>query len=440
VIDFSGLQRRLRREVWLAIAPAVLLALIAFLVALYFVEPAPPRSLTLGTGAPGAGYHEYALRYRDILARQGVRLELRPTQGAPENVALLMDRSSGVDVGFVQGGIAFAANAPDLVSLGSLYYEPLWVFYRGRHIEDLPGLAGTKIGIGSDESGVRALALQLLAVNHVVLPPTELLPIGGNEAADALLAGRLDAAMFVAPADSETIQRLVTAPKLRLLSFSRAEAYTRRFPYLTRLVLPQGAFDFAANIPARDVVLVAPTANLLAHDSLHPALAYLLMQAASEVHGGAGMFNRRGEFPAPKDADFPLSPQAERYYASGAPFLQRYLPYWAAILVDRLWVMLLPIIAILVPLARAVPALYSWRMRSRIYRWYARLKEIEIDLEDRHSAEELQRMLLRLDEIENAVNHIPTPLAYSANLYAFRQHIDLVRARVQMRMKADSRA
>ena len=434
VAELARLQHALRRELWLTLGLALVLVVGAFVLALRFVQPAPPRALVMSTGPQDGGYHEFAQRYQSILARDGVSVELRPSQGSLDNVARLTDPESGVEVGFLQAGTAFAANAPELVSLGSLYYEPLWVFYRGPPIEDLDGLRGKKIAIGLNYSGVRALALQLLAVNDAVLPPTQLLELDGNAAAQALADGDIGAALFVAPADSPAVERLMGTAGVRLLSFVRAEAYTRRFPYLTRLILPRGAMDFARDVPARDVVLIAPTANLLARRELHPALAYLLMRAASELHAEAGLFNTRAEFPSDKNADFPLSPEARRYYGAGPPFLQRYLPFWAANLVDRMWVMILPLLAVLVPLARIVPALYSGRGRSRIYRWYARLKEIELQLEDRHSDEQLQDMAVRLDGIEDAVNHIPTPLAFSANLYSFRQHIDLVRARLRRRM------
>jgi len=434
--ELARLQHALRREFWLTLGFAVVLVIGAFALALRFVQPAPPRSLVMSSGPEDGGYHAFARRYQAILAREGVSVELRTSAGSLENVGRLTDPGVEVEVGFLQAGTAFAANAPELVSLGSLYYEPLWVFYRGAPIEDLDGLRGKRIAIGLNYSGVRALALQLLSVNDAVLPPTELMELDGNQAAQALAEGSIGAALLVAPVDSPAVARLIGTPGVRLLSFVRAEAYTRRFPYLTRLVLPRGAVDFARDIPARDVVLVAPTANLLARRELHPALAYLLMRAASELHAEAGMFNERGEFPSDKNADFPLSAEARRYYSAGPPLLQRYLPFWAANLVDRMWVMLLPLLAVLVPLARIVPALYSWRVRSRIYRWYARLKEIELQLEEKQTEEALRDMDVRLDGIEDAVNHIPTPLAFSANLYSFRQHIELVRTRLRRRMRA----
>ncbi len=420
-----------RRDLWLTITTVVLIALAVFVFAFRFVEPAPPNSIVISTGAVDGGYHMFALRYREILARDGVRVELRPSAGSQENVSRLLDEKSDVEVGFLQGGSAFSTNAPDLVSLGSLYYEPLWVFYRGPEIHDFGALQGRKLAIGPEESGTRALALQLLAVNAAVMPPTLLLPESGQHAADLLLQGKLDAVFLVGPPESPLVEQLISAPGIRLLSLDRADAYTRRFPSLTRLTLPQGVFDFVKNVPARDVTLISPTANLLAVDGLHPALAYLLMRAATEVHGGAGLLHKAGEFPAPLNSEFPLSAEATRYYKSGPPFLQRYLPYWAAVLVDRLWLTLLPVVALLVPLGRIVPAAWRWRARSRIYRWYAKLKEVELNLDEQSPAEKLTELLTQLDQIESAVNRLNTPLAYTDNLYAFRQNVNLVRQRVR---------
>jgi TRAP transporter TAXI family solute receptor len=423
-----------RRDLLVALAPAVLLTVAAFAVAFYFVQPAPPKKLVMASGQKEGRYGYYAKQYKAFLARNGITLELHPSSGAVQNMALLMDPNSGVDVAFIQGGTGFGANAPDLESLGSLYYEPLWVFHRGPPIKDLDGLRGKRIAIGAEESGTRALALQLLAMNGAVLPPTQLLPLGGKEGEEQLTKGKIDALLLVAPADTGVVARLAATRGIHLLSLERAEAYTRLFPYLTKLVLPHGVFDLAQDVPSHDVVLVAPTANLIARDSLHPALAYLLMRAATEIHSGSGVFDREREFPAPRDSGFPLSDVAARYYKSGPPLLQRYLPFWAANLIDRLWVVLVPILAISIPLVRLVPPLYRWRVRSRIYRWYGRLKEIELQLDDKADAETLEGFLKRLEDIEHSVNRIPTPLAYFENLYGFRAHIDLVRQRIAKRL------
>ncbi len=428
-----------RRDLWMTIVPAVLVALAVFVFAFRFIEPAPPNSIVMSTGAVDGGYHMFALRYQEILARDGVKLELRPSAGSQENVSRLLDDSSDVEVGFLQGGSAFSVNAPALVSLGSIYYEPLWVFYRGAEIHDFAGLQGKKLAIGPEESGTRALALQLLAVNAAVMPPTVLLPQSGQQAGEMLIQGKLDAVFIVGPPESPLVEKLMSASGIRLLSLDRAEAYTRRFPALTRLTLPQGVFDFVKNVPAHDVTLISPTANLLAIDGLHPALAFLLMRAASEVHGGAGLLHKAGDFPAPLNSEFPLSAEATRYYKSGPPFLQRYLPYWAAVLVDRLWITLLPVLALMVPLGRIIPAIYRWRVRSRIYRWYAKLKEVELEQDENSTPEKLGELLQRLDEIERAVNRINTPLAYTDNLYAFRQNVNLVRLRVRAQLATGKR-
>jgi len=430
----NSFRRVTTRDFWLAVAPSVIGVVVALVLAFHYVKPAPPNKLVMSAGAVDSGYHMFAQRYKEILARDGVTVDLRVSAGSQENVSRLLNEKSDVEVGFFQSGSAFAANAPNLRSLGSIYYEPLWVFYRGAEIRDFAGLRGKRLAIGPLESGTRALALQLLAVNATVMPPTALLDESGPKANEMLLQGTLDAVFMVAPPESPLVEQLVSAQGIRLLDLERAEAYTRRFPYLTRLTLPRGVFDFVSNIPARDVTLVSPTANLLARDTLHPALAFVLMRAASEIHGSAGLVSKFGEFPAPLNAEIPLSSEAERYYKTGPPFLQRYLPYWIAVLVDRLWIILLPALALLVPLTRIIPPVYRWRVRSRIYRWYARLKEVELEFEDDPPPEKLQELLDRLDKIESAVNHINTPLAFSDNLYAFRLHVNLVRNRVQARL------
>lgn len=420
----------------MAVAPSIAGVVVAVVLAFHFVKPAPPDRVVMAAGAVDSGYYMFAQRYKEILARDGVTVDLRVTAGSQENVSRLLDDQSDVEVGFFQSGSAFAANAPNLRSLGSIYYEPLWVFYRGPEIRDFGGLKGKRLAIGPEESGTRALALQLLAVNATVMPPTELLAESGLKANEMLLQGELGAVFIVGPPESPLVEQLLSAQGIRLLSLERAEAYARRFPYLTRLILPRGVFDFISNNPAQDVTLVSPTATLLARDTLHPALAFVLMRAASEIHGAAGLVNKFGEFPAPLNAEIPISSEAERYYKSGPPFLQRYLPYWIAVLVDRLWIILLPVLALLVPLTRIIPPVYRWRVRSRIYRWYARLKEVELDLEleDTPGPEKLRELLERLDQIERSVNRIKTPLAYSENLYAFRLHVNLVRHRVQARL------
>jgi TRAP transporter TAXI family solute receptor len=354
-------------------APAVLLTLVAFLFAYQFVDPAPPNRLVLAAGPPEGAYAAFAEKYRRYFLREGIQLEVRHTRGSLENLALLA--SGKVDVAFVQGGTEGAVKAP-LKSLGSLYFEPVWLFYRAERVsERLTDLEGGRLAAGSEGSGTLALAQVLLADNDLHPPQVQALHLGGRAAADALLAGKLEAALFVTGADSPLIAELMRAPGVRLMSFRRATAYTRLHPYLSAVLLPEGMIDMLANIPDRDVRLLAPAATLVTREAVHPALLDLLLQTAARVHRGGGWFETEGRFPSRDFTVFPLSPEADRFYRHGPPFLQRYLPFWAATLIDRLKVMLLPLVVILLPLAKIMPPIYSWRMRAKIYRWYKELED-----------------------------------------------------------------
>lgn len=419
-----------------AIVPVVLL-LVVVVIGLHFVEPAPPERIVISTSRQEGQYGAFAERYRAILARDGVTLELRASEGSIENLKLLNDPGSGVDLAFVQGGLTTAADSPGLDSLGSLYYEPLWIFYRAqgkaRPLGRLSDLKGLRIATGREGSGTQALASRLLAASGVDRQSARLLPLAGDAAAQALAQNRADAAFFVGTAEEPLIRKLLLDPGLRPMSLDQADAYARRFPFLHHLTLPHGAIDLAANIPATDLHLVAPTATLIARTSLHPALVYLVLQAATEVHSGPGLFHHEGEFPADRDTDLPLDDQAEHFYKSGPPFLRRVLPYWLATLLDRLLVLLIPLIAILIPVTRIVPALYAWRIKRRVYRWYGELSFLETQIRREESPEERAQHLKKLEWIEDRVNSIRLPLAFAEHLYVLREHIDLVRRRLAER-------
>jgi hypothetical protein len=344
-----------------------------------------------------------------------------------------------VSIGFVQGGIARAGDDEDLMSLAGLYYEPLWVFYRaGAELDHLSSLRGRRIAIGPEGSGTRPLALQVLALAGMDPRNTRFHDMDANSAAGALARGEIDALMMVADTDSPQVVRLLHDKSLRLMNFAQAEALSRHLPFLSHVVLPEGGIDFAANLPARDVHLVAPTANLVVRDDIHPALIDLLMQAATEIHGGPGLLRRAGDFPSARGVDLAMSVDAERYLKSGPPFLQRHLPFWLAVFIDRMVVLLVPVLAILIPVVRFTPTVYAWRIKSRIYRWYGRLKVLEIDLQSAKGPEEIRVLVERLDAIEQSVSRIPTPLAFSEYLYNLRSHIDLVRGRLDRRARSAS--
>jgi TRAP-type uncharacterized transport system substrate-binding protein len=419
------------RDLAISAGPMVLLLVVGLWVAFQFVKPAPPRSFVMTTGAPDGAYHLFSERYRAVLARQGITIELRPSAGAVENLNRLTDPSSGVTAGLVQGGLA-PANVTGVTSLGAMFYEPLWVLYRGeRRLERINELANLRIAVGAAGSGTQAIARRLLVAS--VGERATLLDVGGTDAVESLRRRRVDAAFFAGAPDAPTVQRALGLRGVRLMSIVNAEAYARRFPFLATVVLPRGVIDLAADVPGEDVTLLASTANLIVRDDLHPALVSLLLQAATEVHAPAGILQRRGEFPAPRESDIPLSADALRYYRSGKPFLERFLPFWVANFIERMVVLLVPLIAILVPAAKFIPALYRWRVRGRISRWYAELRQLE-------SAPPSESSLHRVEEIERGVRDIRVPVGYANDVYHLRSHVELVRDALQRAVSSSQKA
>ena len=432
------------RDLAVSFGPIILLILIGAWLVIWLIRPAPPSLITIAAGPKDSNFWRVAERYKAILARDGIRLDIVETGGSLDNLKRLADPDQRLDVGFVQGGLAGAVPAEalaPLVSLGSISYVPVSVYYRtpppredGKPVpplRQLSELAGKRIAIGGAGSGSSVLAATLLKANGVEEGgSTQLLNIGGDEAAQALTGGKIDAAFLMGDSVSvATMGKLLRAPGIRLLDFSQADAYVRRFRYLNTLKMPMGVFDLARNLPARDTQLIAPTAELVAREDLHPALSDLLIAAAREVHGKANVMQKAGEFPAPLEHEYPISDDAARYYKSGKTFFYRTLPFWMASLVDRAVVIVLPVILLLIPGIRLVPMLYGWRVRSRIYRWYGELISLERGL-SRESPEDQAEMLRRLDEIEIAVNRMKMPLAFADQFYVLREHIGFVRARL----------
>ena len=404
---------------------------IGFVVAYQFVQPAPPKRIVITTGGESGAYYQFAQRYAAILARDGITLEVKSSAGSLENLDRL--KADQAQVGFVQGGVVPPKEDPDaeddsgLLSLGSLFYEPVWVFYRGeRDLNRLTELRGKRIAIGQEGSGVRQLAQQLLAANEIEAGE-QLVPLSGLSAAEELQQGRIDAAFIIASESAPVVQVLLRSPGIRLMSFAQSGAYQRRFPFLTKLTFPQGVADLVRDFPPNDIKVLAPTANLIVRDDLHPALQSLLLQAASEVHGKSGFFQDQGEFPSYKDPMLPLSPDAARYFKSGPSFLQRYLPFWLAVLVDRLIVLLLPVVALLIPLLKVAPAIYTWRVRSKVFRCYGELKFLEDDLKNHFDRARLAEYRSRLDALEDEAVQLHVPLGFTDLVYTLREHVNLVR-------------
>jgi TRAP-type uncharacterized transport system substrate-binding protein len=383
------------------------------------------------TGTERGAYAAFGERYRQILAREKIHLTLLTSSGSVENLRRLNDKSSPVDAGFVQDGTGSPSEARNLVSLGAICYSPLWVFYRSQEtLDDLSRLKGKKIATGPEGSGVRKFAVSLLRASNAADPPTMLLDLSTAVANKALLEGTVDAVMIIGTEDNSLVRELLYAPEIKLMNFRQAEAYTRLFPALSHVILPAGILNLSQKIPPQDIHLLATTTNLIVRKDLHPALIYLLLNAAVEIHGNAGWLNKRGEFPAPKEVDFPSSTYAERFYKSGRPFLLDYLPFWVATFVDRTILILVPAAFVLFPLMRSIPWIYSWRNRRKFYRWYGELKNLESEVVENPGPEKMSVYHGRLDQIEASINRIRVPVAFFGEVYKLKEHVALVRGKL----------
>lgn len=420
---------------WLYLAAGVGVAIgLAAMIA--YLGPLPPRVVVMTTGAPGGAYDEIGQRYRAILARSNVELRLMPSAGAVENLERLNDPRSDVSVGLVQGGLTSQSESPALRSLGTLSYEPLWFFYRGANPGPrLAGLTGRRIAIGPEGSGSRALALRLLALNEIDQSAAQLVPQSGVEAADQIVRGEIDAAIMVAAPESSAVRRLLASPQVNLAGFPRADAYVALYPYLDKVVVPAGIGNMKENRPPANTTLLASKSSLVVREDLHPAIQYLLLDAAVEVHSGPGILHKAGTFPAAERIDLPLTENAQQFYKSGRPLLQRHLPFWLAVLATQLLLLLVPVVGIAYPLLRLAPAAFIWSLRRRVYHLYGQLKLIEVELE--RSTGNAAELLERLNRLEENVNHLRMPLFFTQYLYTLRQHISLVRLRLQRQLSGE---
>jgi TRAP-type uncharacterized transport system substrate-binding protein len=471
------------RDLLTTYAPVVLLVGGLLWIAYVAIDPTPPDKIVIAAGIEGSAYQDFAEKYRDILARHHIKVEIGKSEGSMQNFHGLNTAKSDADVAFVQSGTTNdeVADRRGLVSLGSLFVEPVWIFYREAAlpkvkpmapvatsprvpqavakarlvkgteeptppltaITQLGELRGLSLNVGPKGSGGPRLANQLLGANRVDSNEIGLTYLEDTPAVMKLLDGSLDAVMFVTAREAPLVQMLLQTPGIKLFNFDQAEAYSRRFTFLKHVVLPRGIVALEKDIPHEDVHLIAPTATLVAKASTHPAIIELLMQAVTEVHGGAGWFGHAGEFPNDQYTEVPVSPVAERYYKSGPPFLQRYLPFWLANLIERMGVIIVPLLALLIPVSRILPPLYTWRVRSRVYRWYGQLREVENDVDNDPPKDEPEavkpaqagktrdtrrtKQLARLAIIEARVNHLVVPLSYANELYTLKLHIDRVR-------------
>ncbi|CAN5918284.1 TAXI family TRAP transporter solute-binding subunit [soil metagenome] len=426
------------RDLIVSAGPVVFIVIGALVAAYWYLDPQPPKHVTLATGPAGSAYSEFGKRYASALKANGITVDLKATNGASDNLQLL--RSGEADVGFVRGGSADAAADEDagLTSLGSLFYEPLWLFYRtdaaqkiDRKTSTLTSLAqlrGLRVNVDKAGSGVPDIMDKLLKANHIDETTMQLSNLEPAPATEALQAGMLDAIVLASAPQSPLVQRLLRAPGIQLMDFGQSDAYARRFPFLSAVTLPRGVVDLASDLPPHDVSLVAATTSLISREHTHPALRQLFAESAQSIHGGAGWFNRARDFPNTKTSELPVSPEGDRAINGTPPFWQRYLPFWASNLVERMWLVLGGLVVLMLPLSKIVPPLYQFRVRSRVFRWYARLREIETKVDARKG--DRDGLLDELDELDRVTHRITVPLSYTDELYALRNNIYAVRKRL----------
>jgi TRAP transporter TAXI family solute receptor len=419
-----------RANAWLVLAVA------AVAIALYqFVDPAPPREFTLAAGSEEGRYYQLGQYLKGELRKEGITLNLVATAGSGENMELLTDPEGEGSIAFVQSGMEeiFDSGEVELSSLGSLYYEPMWIFYRsGVALDKLTGLRGHRVAAGEMGSGTRAVAEYLLAENGLSgnSDDISLVGAGGEEAVELLRDGKIDAAFFTVSPQSELIGELIDLPGVEFLDIRRSAAYTARYPFLSSVSISEGLLDLERNIPDSDRTTLASVATLVANDRFHPAFTPLVLEILSKRLKEGGVLEKPGEFPSPANVGFGLTKEADHYFRYGPPLLLRYMPFWAASLVDRLVIFVIPLLVIAVPLVKVAGPLYRWRIRSRIYKWYSILLETDRtiaagEVEDREAEKR------KLQELSDELASIEVPLSYSDELYHLKQHVEYVSRRLE---------
>ncbi len=417
-----------RANLW--IVPLVALIL---WVLFRFLDPAPPRTLVMTTGAEGGAYHQFAMQLKERLGEEGLTLELRPSRGSLDNLERLTDGTDEVQIGLIQSGTSHmlpARKRERLYGLAALYHEPLWLFHRsGTQLERLTDLYALRVSVGSEGSGtwsvVNTLFEELGAASRVGdLNRGNWAALPDSEAADQLRRGDLDAAFFVMPAGSDLLESLIADPDIELVSLRQAEAFAARLPFLEHLIMPEGLLDVANNIPSQDTSLLSPVATLVANEHFHPALASLVLEGAREVLREGNLLDAPGVFPSARPMELELTGEADYYHREGVPFLQRYLPFWFASIVDRYIVLLIPFIVIMLPLLRSMGPIYTWRMRARVFKWYDQLRRVDrLIINEELEGDRLEQEIEGLHRLEADLSKVDVPLSYAHELYSLHLHV-----------------
>jgi TRAP-type uncharacterized transport system substrate-binding protein len=415
---------------------AFLVFSVAVFVAWRYLPPSLPDVVRLGTGPAGGHYARFGDALRAEVAERGINLEPLSTAGSRENIRLLL--SGEIDVGLVQSGNLSDAEAARLESIATVFYEPILVAQRADWDSD--HVRGGRIAIGAPGSGVRALALELLrhqGVQEDVPPGTRLVEIGRERAVEALRAGEVDTGIFVTSLDVPWVRTLFVDPNLRVTDFALAEAFTRHYHYLRRIVIPAGLIDLRSEIPPHDVELIATTASLVIGPDAHRGVIPLLIESAREQLFQGSLLATPEDFPSGHWVDAPLAEEARQYFERGPSFFFRWLPFHYAFAVSRLAIIILPLLTLLYPLFRSVGPTYRWFVQRRIYRWYRVLKTIEEQMDAHGDAANLRKAHGELERVGDDIRGTHVPSSYGANLFALRVHRRLLVDRLERLEKSE---
>lgn len=403
----------------------------------FFVRSAPPTELTITSGPEGSIFHGIAKKYATELKKTGIKVNILESHGSLDNLKRIADPKNKIDLALIQSGSEDEkSQLTNLVSLGALSYQPLFFFYRGKDAERLTEMKGKTIAIGAEGSGGRKLALKLLKLNGISEGP-HLVTIDGEAISKALIDKKIDGAFLMGEdASLEVIRTLLNSEDIHLMNFKNAAAYIRKIDILHPLVLPEGVLNFEKNIPAKNITLMGPMVELIATEDLHPALSDMILSAATELHGSAGIFKKRAEFPMAVENKIKLSDDAHRFYKSGKGFLYRYLPYWLASLMNRILVVFVPMLIVLIPAVRSIPAIFRWLGHLRIRRRYRALLRIESKFMYEKDSEKLKELYSQFETIEREVQQMKVKAIFAEQFYMLRSHIDYVRRLMASKMGA----
>ncbi|WP_175150903.1 TAXI family TRAP transporter solute-binding subunit [Paraburkholderia ultramafica] len=396
------------------------------------LRPALQRTIVITSGADNGIYRGFADRYAPILKRDGITLDIRNSSGSVDNYQRLTNPDSEYEVGFIQSGTTSPKETDQLQTIAAVSYEPIWVFYRGDTvINRLAQLRGKRIAVGVPGSGLLNVSLVLLGYSDVTRENATLLEMDALNAYQGLESGQLDAAFFIGRPDA-AVQKMLLNSNLKLMDFAQADALVQKFPSLSKIIFPRASTSIVNDLPRTDVTLLAATALLVSKDSLHPALVYLLLDAAKTVHGGEDYFTPLGTFPNLRTEEFPIADESTRYFKSGRPFLQRYLPFWLASLIERRLLILVPFMALLIGLLQALPRLVEARIKKRLVVWYREIKSLEDETwrNTQPTSAQIAKWRVEIEDIDAHASQIRIPHRYFEDVYALKQAIGVVRDRI----------